>query len=108
MLIDGKWVDPKSGADNSFHVYNPATGEVMATVAAGDHADVDLAVKAARRALEQGPWSRITHGQRGKLVWKLADLIEENLEESLSDGVLSRAKALGATASAKANGTALA
>src|SRR6202035_6174465 len=63
------------------HVDNRATGEVLATVAAGDHADVDLAVKGARRALEQGPWSRMTHGQRGKLIWKLADLIEENLEE---------------------------
>jgi phenylacetaldehyde dehydrogenase len=81
MLINGKWVDPKSGADNTFNVYNPATGEVMATVAAGNHADVDLAVKAARRALEHGPWSRMTHGQRGKLIWKLADLLEENLEE---------------------------
>jgi phenylacetaldehyde dehydrogenase len=81
MLINGKWVDPKSGADNTFNVYNPATGEVLATVAAGDHADVDLAVKAARHALEKGPWSRMTHGQRGKLIWKLADLLEENLEE---------------------------
>jgi acyl-CoA reductase-like NAD-dependent aldehyde dehydrogenase len=50
----------KSGADNTFHVYNPATGEVLATVAAGDHTDVDLAVKAVRRALEQGLWSRMT------------------------------------------------
>jgi phenylacetaldehyde dehydrogenase len=81
MLINGKWVDPKSGADNTFNVYNPATGEVLATVAAGDHADVDLAVKAARHALEKGPWSRMTHGQRGKLIWRLADLLEENLEE---------------------------
>jgi phenylacetaldehyde dehydrogenase len=81
MLINGNWVDAKSGGDSTFHVYNPATGEVLATVASGDHADVDLAVKAARRALEEGPWSRMTHGQRGKLIWKLADLIEENLEE---------------------------
>ena len=79
MLIDGKWVDAKSG--DTFHVYNPATGEVMAHVAAGDHAEVDLAVKAARRAFEEGPWSRLTHGERGKLIWKLADLIEANLEE---------------------------
>jgi acyl-CoA reductase-like NAD-dependent aldehyde dehydrogenase len=43
--------------------------------------DIDLAVKAARRAFEQGPWSRLTHGQRGRLIWKLADLIEEHLEE---------------------------
>jgi phenylacetaldehyde dehydrogenase len=81
MLINGKWVDAMSGGDSTFHVYNPATGEVLATVASGDHADVDLAVKAARHALEHGPWSRMTHGQRGKLIWKLADLIEENLEE---------------------------
>lgn len=79
MLIDGDWVDAKSG--DTFHVYNPATGEVLSNVAAGDHADIDLAVKAARRAFEEGPWSRMTHGQRGRLVWKLADLIEENLEE---------------------------
>src|SRR5271165_13131 len=79
MLIDGKWVDAKSG--DTFHVYNPATGEVMAHVAAGDHADIDFAVTAARRAFEQGPWSRMTHSERGKLIWKLADLIEENLEE---------------------------
>jgi phenylacetaldehyde dehydrogenase len=79
MLIDGDWVDAKSG--DTFHVYNPATGEVLSNVAAGDHADIDLAVKASRRAFEEGPWSRMTHGQRGRLVWKLADLIEENLEE---------------------------
>src|ERR1700720_1643677 len=79
LLIDGKWVDAKSG--ETFPVYNPANGEVLHRCAAGDKADIDLAVKAARRAFEQGPWSRMTHGQRGKLIWKLADLIEENLEE---------------------------
>jgi len=79
MLIDGDWVDAKTG--DTFHVYNPATGEILSSVAAGDHADIDLAVKAARGAFEEGPWSRMTHGQRGKLIWKLADLIEENLEE---------------------------
>jgi phenylacetaldehyde dehydrogenase len=79
MLIDGNWVDAKSG--DNFQVYNPATGEILTHVAAGDHADIDLAVKAARRAFEQGPWSRMTRAERGKLIWKLADLIEENLEE---------------------------
>src|ERR1700732_492744 len=79
LLIDGKWVDAKSG--QTFPVYNPASGEVMHQCAAGDKADIDLAVKAARRAFEEGPWSRLTHGQRGKLIWKLADLIEEHLEE---------------------------
>ena len=79
LLIDGKWVDAKSS--ETFPVYNPANGEVLHRCAAGDKADIDLAVKAARRAFEQGPWSRLTHGQRGKLIWKLADLIEEHLEE---------------------------
>jgi phenylacetaldehyde dehydrogenase len=79
MLIDGKWVDAKSG--DSFRIYNPATGEVIANVAAGDYADIDLAVKAARLAFEHGPWSRMSHAERGKLIWKLADLIEQNLEE---------------------------
>ena len=79
MLIDGKWVDAKSG--DTFHVYNPATGEV-AHVAAGEKADIDFAVKAARRAFEQGPWSRMTHSQRGKLIWKLADLSKKTWKNS--------------------------
>jgi phenylacetaldehyde dehydrogenase len=79
MLINGDWVDAKSG--DTFHVYNPATGEAMANVAAGDHADIELAVRAARKAFEEGPWSGLTHAERGKLIWKLADLIEENSEE---------------------------
>jgi len=79
LLIDGKWLEAQSG--ETFPVYNPASGEVMHRCAAGDKADIDLAVKAARRAFEEGPWSRLTHGQRGKLIWKLADLIEEHLEE---------------------------
>ena len=79
LLIDGKWVDAQSS--ETFPVYNPATGEVMDQCAAGDKADIDLAVKAARRAFEGGAWPRLTHGQRGKLIWKLADLIEEHLEE---------------------------
>src|SRR6202051_2120544 len=79
LLIDGKWVDAQSG--ETFPVYNPASGEILHQCAAGDKADIDLAVQAARRAFEDGPWSRLTHGQRGKLIWKLADLIEEHLEE---------------------------
>jgi len=79
LLIDGKWVDAQSG--ETFPVYNPASGEVLHQCAAGDKADIDVAVKAARRAFEQGPWPRLTHGQRGKLIWKLADLIEDHLEE---------------------------
>jgi aldehyde dehydrogenase (NAD+) len=56
MLIDGKWVDSASG--KTFETINPATGEVIANVAEGDKADVDKAVKAARKAFEKGPWRK--------------------------------------------------
>jgi len=79
MFIDGKWVPAASG--KTFPVYNPATGEVMAQVAEGDREDIDRAVKAARRAFERGPWSTMTSSQRGRLIWKLGDLVEEHLEE---------------------------
>src|ERR1700704_2307971 len=76
MLIDGKWVNSISG--KTFPTYNPATGEVLAQVAEGDKQDVDAAVKAARKAFETGPWSRMSATQRGKLIWKLGDLLEQN------------------------------
>ncbi len=79
MLINNQWVESVSG--KTFPVYNPATGEVMAYVAEGDAKDVDLAVKAARNAFQSGPWRTITASARGKMMWKLADLIEKNLEE---------------------------
>jgi phenylacetaldehyde dehydrogenase len=79
MLIDGKWLDAVSG--KTFATYNPATGEVLAQVAEGDKQDIDLAVKAARKAFDSGPWSRMTASERGKLIWKLADLLEEHIEE---------------------------
>ncbi len=79
MLIDGRWVDSVSG--KAFPTVNPATGEVIAHVAEGDRADVDLAVKAARRAFEQGPWRRMNARERGRLLYKLADLIEKHREE---------------------------
>jgi len=79
MLINGKWVDSASG--KTFPTYNPATGEVMAQIAEGDREDIDRAVHAARNAFENGPWPRLTVSERGRLIWKLADLLEENLEE---------------------------
>ena len=79
MLIDGKWVEAASG--KTFATYDPSTGEVLAHVAEGDREDIERAVKAARRAFESGPWSKMTASQRGRLIWKLADLLEEHLEE---------------------------
>ncbi len=79
MLINGKWVEAASG--KTFPTYNPATGEVLSHVAEGDREDINRAVEAARAAFETGPWSRLTASQRGRMIWKLADLLEENLEE---------------------------
>ncbi|WP_446745294.1 aldehyde dehydrogenase family protein [Silvibacterium acidisoli] len=84
MLIDGKFVAAASG--KTLPVYNPSTGEVMADVPEAEAGDVDRAVRAARRAFDEGPWSqfaanRITASQRGRLLNKLADLMETHLEE---------------------------
>jgi len=79
MLINGKWVEAASG--KTFATYNPATGEVLAQVAEGDREDIDRAVHAARAAFESGPWPKLTPSERGRLIWKLADLLEENREE---------------------------
>jgi aldehyde dehydrogenase (NAD+) len=78
MLIDGQWVDAASG--KKFETLNPATGEVLATVAEGDAEDINRAVAAARRAFE-GPWSRVKPFERQNLLLKLADLVEKNFEE---------------------------
>jgi aldehyde dehydrogenase (NAD+) len=79
LLIDGQWVD---GA-KTFDTVNPATGEVLTQIAEGSNADVDRAVEAARRALEDrnGPWRKMSASERGRLIWKLADLLEKNIEE---------------------------
>ncbi len=79
MLIDGAWVGAASG--RTFPVYNPATGEILATVAEGDKEDIDRAVLAARKAFDEGPWRKMTASQRGRLIWKLADLLEQHTEE---------------------------
>jgi aldehyde dehydrogenase (NAD+) len=79
MLIDGKWLNAASG--ETFATLNPTTGEVIAQVAAGDKVDVDKAVQAARRAFEKGSWRKMSARERGKRLFKLADLIEKNLEE---------------------------
>jgi phenylacetaldehyde dehydrogenase len=79
MLINGKWVNSISG--KTFPTYNPATGEVLAQIAEGDREDIELAVKAARKAFDNGPWRRLTASERGRLIWKLADLLEQHTEE---------------------------
>lgn len=79
LLINGKWVDAASG--KLFPTYNPATGEVMSEIAEGDREDINQAVRAARQAFENGPWRKLTPSERGRMIWKLGDLLEQNLEE---------------------------
>src|SRR5580658_8613567 len=76
LFIDGKWVAARSG--KTFPVEDPATEEIIAHAPAGEKADIDLAVAAARRALETGPWSRISPADRSRLVWRLGDLLEQH------------------------------
>jgi phenylacetaldehyde dehydrogenase len=79
MLIGGQWVGAVSG--KTFETYNPATGEVLARVAEGDKADIDMAVKTARKAFESGPWPEMSPSDRGRLLWKLAELVDKHNEE---------------------------
>lgn len=79
LLINGAWVSAVSG--KTFAVMNPATAEVIAHVAEGDQADVDLAVKAARQALESNAWANMSPSDRGKLIWRIGDLILQYADE---------------------------
>ncbi|MBX9585104.1 MAG: aldehyde dehydrogenase family protein [Gemmataceae bacterium] len=79
MFVGGRWVYSQSG--KTFETANPATGETICKVAEGDAADIDLAVKAARKALESGPWGRMNASARGRLLNKLADAVEAHKDE---------------------------
>jgi gamma-glutamyl-gamma-aminobutyraldehyde dehydrogenase len=78
-FIDGGFRDAASGA--TFATENPATGEVITNVSAGDATDIDAAVHAARRSFEDGRWSRLAPADRKKLLLRFADLIETNTNE---------------------------
>jgi aldehyde dehydrogenase (NAD+) len=78
-FIGGNWAPAVSG--KTFETINPATEEAIADVAEGGAADVDLAVKAARKAFESGPWAKMDARDRGRLINKLADLIEDEADE---------------------------
>eukprot|EP00891_Asterochloris_glomerata_P008274 jgi/Astpho2/8274/Aster-01357 len=79
LLIDGKFVDARSG--KVFGTEDPRTGEMIMDVAEAGAEDVDLAVKAARKAFDKGPWPRMTGRERGNIMRKFAALIEENIDE---------------------------
>ncbi|MDQ0198815.1 aldehyde dehydrogenase family protein [Neobacillus ginsengisoli] len=79
LYIDGQFVESLS--QKTFDTYNPATGEVLAAVFEAGPEDIDRAVKAARKAFDEGPWSRMGTAERSRLMYKLADLMEQNKEE---------------------------
>ncbi len=79
LFINGQFVPSVSG--KTFETINPATEEVLAVVSEAQKEDIDLAVKAARRAFESGPWPELSAAERARLIYKFADLIEEHREE---------------------------
>src|SRR3984885_7297841 len=80
LLINGQWVESISG--KRFATINPATGEAICDIAEADAADVNLAVKAARAAFHsKSPWRRMSAAERGKLLNRLADLMEKHADE---------------------------
>lgn len=79
LYLNGEFVE--SVSTKTFDTYNPATGEVLASVYEAGKEDIHLAVKAAKNAFEKGPWSKMRPADRGKLIYKLAALVEEHKEE---------------------------
>src|SRR5882672_12690016 len=79
LLIDGQWQD----STQKFDTINPATGEVLTQISTATKEHVDQAVTAARRAFEDraAPWRKLSASERGRLIWKLADLLEQNIDE---------------------------
>jgi acyl-CoA reductase-like NAD-dependent aldehyde dehydrogenase len=77
LLIDGAWADAESGS--TFTTVNPFDESVLATVAEAGPADVDAAVAAGRRALTSGPWAKMSAADRGKILWRMGELILERV-----------------------------
>jgi phenylacetaldehyde dehydrogenase len=104
LFIGGEWVDAETG--QTIDVTNPATGQVIAKVAAAGPGDIDKAVKAARKAFESGPWPNMNGTERAKLLWRLADALEAEgdevgLMETLNNGMpmmMARMGAVGGSA----------
>ena len=74
LYINGTWVKSKSG--KTFTDICPITAAPYCEVAEGDAADIDMAVKAAREALDKGPWGTMSGAERGKILWRLAEELE--------------------------------
>ena len=93
MLVDGEWVDARHG--RTLEVHDPATGEVIDHVPAGDAEDVELAVLAGRRALEDSNWSRMTRSERGRVISRIGELMLEHADELAAIESLDNGKPVG-------------
>lgn len=98
LFINGEFVESKS--QKTFDTYNPATGEVLASVYEAGAEDIDLAVKAARKAFDEGKWSKMSAASRSRLMYKLADLMEANAEELAQLETLDNGKPISETSNA--------
>ncbi|WP_077619189.1 aldehyde dehydrogenase family protein [Bacillus sinesaloumensis] len=98
LYINGEFVESASG--KTFESYNPATGEVLATVSEAGPEDIDRAVKAARKAFDEGPWSKMTAAQRSRIMYKLADLMELHKDELAQLETLDNGKPIRETSNA--------
>lgn len=80
LLVNGQWVE---GSGRAFETVNPATGEVLTTVSEASEKDVDQAVAAARKAFDEvsGPWRKMSASERGRILWRIADAVEKNIDE---------------------------
>jgi phenylacetaldehyde dehydrogenase len=79
LFINGQWVDAASS--RTFETPNPSTGETLAHIAEGDAEDINRAVRAARAPFDDGPWSRMSPSDRGRIIWRIGDLILEHVDE---------------------------
>jgi acyl-CoA reductase-like NAD-dependent aldehyde dehydrogenase len=79
LLYGGAWHEARGG--RGFDTVNPATGKVITKIAAASQEDVDAAVAAARKALREGPWPKMSGDDRAKCLWRLGDLLEQHKEE---------------------------
>lgn len=81
LFINGEWRDAEGG--RTFDTINPATGDALTQVAEASAADVDAAVAAARKEFDDPahPWRQMSASERGRVLWRVADLLEQNIEE---------------------------
>ncbi|MGH8598375.1 MAG: aldehyde dehydrogenase family protein [Gammaproteobacteria bacterium] len=79
LLIDGRW-QPSIGGQH-YPIFDPSTGQHIADAADAVHGDIDCAVRAARRAFDDGPWPRMSTLERGKILWRIGDRILEHADQ---------------------------